>query len=84
MAEVYVNLTIALKNIAKISLAGYVQISDVEQECDGLLSYDRTPKFDPAYGDFDIACSSSRTRHAPRRTAPPASLDSMTHPYMSM
>ena len=30
---------------ANISIAGYVQISDVEQECDGLLSYDRTAKF---------------------------------------
>jgi hypothetical protein len=28
-----------------VAVAGYVQMTDVEQECDGLLSYDRTPKF---------------------------------------
>lgn len=44
-AAAYIQTMKALQEYGKVSAAGYVQLTDVEMECDGLLSYDRTSKF---------------------------------------
>ena len=44
--ELYIGMTQAIiKNAGDISVVIYTQITDVENECDGYLSYDRTEKF---------------------------------------
>jgi hypothetical protein len=35
----------AAEQLGNLSVASYVQLTDTEMECDGVLSYDRTPKF---------------------------------------
>jgi len=40
-----VNMTAMLIAYGDVSSAGYVQLTDTEMECDGILSYDRTSKF---------------------------------------
>jgi beta-galactosidase/beta-glucuronidase len=44
LSQLFVGLS-KLKNLAGIC---YTQLTDVEQEANGLLTYDRKPKFDPA------------------------------------
>ena len=52
-AAVYVNMTRSMLSLAAIGLSAsiYTQITDVELECDGFLSYDRTTKFTPSETD---------------------------------
>ena len=38
----------AVAKVRKIAAICYTQLYDVEQEVNGLLTYDRKPKFDPA------------------------------------
>eukprot|EP01043_Picozoa_sp_COSAG02_P078202 COSAG02_NODE_17489_length_999_cov_9.566485_1_plen_190_part_00 len=38
-------LATAAKLVGNLSVASYVQLTDTEMECDGVLSMDRTPKF---------------------------------------
>ena len=38
-------LATAAKVVGNLSVASYVQLTDTEMECDGVLSMDRTPKF---------------------------------------
>eukprot|EP00937_MAST-01D_sp_MAST-1D-sp2_P007093 g7093.t1 len=46
-AQAYVNMTkILLAAPERVSASVYTQITDVEDECDGFLNYDRTNKFD--------------------------------------
>ena len=48
-AEAYVNMTKLLVAASdRVSASVYTQITDVEEECDGFLNYDRTNKFDDA------------------------------------
>ena len=42
-------LTEALLNNPYISGLCYTQLTDVEQEVNGLYTYDRVPKFDPRF-----------------------------------
>jgi hypothetical protein len=49
--EAFARLTQLFKGVARLhNLAGicYTQLTDVEQEANGLLTYDRKPKFDSA------------------------------------
>ena len=45
VAEQIANLADAAKALGNLSVASYVQLTDTEMECDGILSMDRTPKF---------------------------------------
>jgi len=54
--ERYSGLTAALLDNPAISGFCYTQLTDVEQEQNGLYTYDRRPKFDPA----DIAAATAR------------------------
>ena len=45
--QLYIQMTEKIiSNAGDISVVIYTQITDVENECDGYLNYDRTPKFD--------------------------------------
>lgn len=44
-AEAYINMTKILFASGDVSASVYTQITDVEDECDGFLNYDRTNKF---------------------------------------
>jgi len=49
--DAFARLTQLFQGVAKLhNLAGicYTQLTDVEQEANGLLTYDRKPKFNPA------------------------------------
>ena len=48
IAQIYVSMTGTLRQIGYVSVASYVQLTDTEMECDGIISYDRTPKFSQA------------------------------------
>jgi len=43
--QVYVNMTLSMREEPMLSASVYTQITDVELECDGFLNYDRTSKF---------------------------------------
>merc|ERR1711924_131322 len=45
MSTAYISMLKDLQTYKKVSVASYVQLTDTEMECDGLLSYDRTAKF---------------------------------------
>jgi hypothetical protein len=47
IAFALIEMAKVLQRIGSISVGSIVQLTDVEQECDGLLSYDRTSKFSP-------------------------------------
>ena len=48
VAQAIIGMSTTFEQINVISVGGLVQLTDVEQECDGLLSYDRTVKFSAA------------------------------------
>ena len=46
-ASLYVNMTeLVLSHAGDLSVAIYTQLTDIENECDGYVSYDRTAKWD--------------------------------------
>ena len=47
-AQTYVNMTAKIMANAKVSVSVYTQTTDLENECDGFLNYDRTQKFGAA------------------------------------
>ena len=48
-ANVYINMTtMIVGNQADLSAVFYTQLTDLEEECDGLLNYDRSAKFSAA------------------------------------
>lgn len=47
--ERFRGLTEVLLNHPRIGALCYTQLTDVEQEVNGLYTYDRKPKFDPAF-----------------------------------
>lgn len=48
VAESIAAMANAAHQIGNLSVASYVQLTDTEMECDGIISYDRTPKFSKA------------------------------------
>jgi hypothetical protein len=45
VAQSIAGMAAAAEQLGNLSVASYVQLTDTEMECDGVLSYDRTPKF---------------------------------------
>ena len=48
VAETIAAMANSAQQIGNLSVASYVQLTDTEMECDGIISYDRTPKFSKA------------------------------------
>ena len=48
VASQIAGLAAAAKTVGNLSVASYVQLTDTEMECDGIISMDRTPKFSTA------------------------------------
>merc|ERR1740129_2366902 len=58
VAMAFVNVTNFFIINRSFSAAGYVQLADIERECDGLLNYDRSRRFD----DADVAMIRAQNR----------------------